>query len=87
MPRPQTPESDELGKIANPSKDGVTLANAGETPGRDERISVKALGYADDLSAIGKSNTEAKKYAQAMVTMLGCLNIRVQGSKCIYLGT
>ena len=28
----QTPESDEPGEIANPSKDGVTLANAGETP-------------------------------------------------------
>ncbi len=44
----QTPESDELGEIANPSKDGVTMENAGETPGRDELISVKALGYADD---------------------------------------
>ena len=79
----QTPESDEPGETANPNSDGVTLAEAGETPGRSERISAKALGYADDLSAIGKSNTETKKYAQAMVTMLGCLNIRVQGSKCI----
>ena len=81
----QTPESDAPEATANPTTDGVTLAEAGETPNRDERISVKALGYADDLSAIGKSNPETQKYAQAMVTMLGCLNIRVQGSKCIYL--
>jgi hypothetical protein len=71
--------------MINPNTDGVTLAEAGETPGQTERVSVKAVGYADDLSAIGKSNQEAKQYAQAMVTMLGCLNIRVQGSKCIYL--
>jgi hypothetical protein len=81
----QTPESDETGATENPTSDGVTLAEAGEIPGKNVRVSVKALGYADDLSAIGKSNPETRKYAQAMVTMLGCLNIRVQGSKCIYL--
>ena len=81
----QTPESNEPGATTNPSIDGVTLAEAGETPGLDHRISVKAAGYADDLFGAGKSNEEAQKYAQAMVTILGCLNIRVQGSKCIYL--
>ena len=80
-----TPESDETSATENPTSDGVTLAEAGEIPGHNKRVSVKALGYADDLSAIGKSNPETRKYAQAMVTMLGCLNIRVQGSKCIYL--
>jgi len=81
----RTPESNEPGATTDPNTDGVTLAEAGETPGRDQRISVKAAGYADDLFGAGKSNAEAQKYAQAMVTILGCLNIQVQGSKCIYL--
>ena len=77
----RTPESNAPGATTDPNTDGVTLAEAGETPGRDQRISVKAAGYADDLFGAGKSNAEAQKYAQAMVTILGCLNIRIQGSK------
>ena len=37
------------------------------------------------MSSTGKSNRECSKYAQAMVTIPGCLNTRVQGKKCIYL--
>ena len=69
----------------DPKTDGVTLAEAGETKGRSHRIGIQATGYADDLNSIGKTNEETTTYAQAMVDMLGCLNIRVQQKKCIYL--
>ena len=67
----------------DPNHDGFTMAEAGTTPGRNGRISLKAVGYADDLLSAGKQNEEATKYAQAMVIMMGCLNIKVQGKKCI----
>jgi len=64
--------------------DGFMLAEPETLPDRDAQVNVKTLAYADDLTAFGKTKEEATLYAQAMTTMLGVFNIRVQGKKCIY---
>ena len=82
----QTPEFDDPHhQNPNPASDGVTLADENATPDRPCRVAIRALGYADDINSTGKSNRRCSKYAQAMVTILGCLNTRVQGKKNIYL--
>ena len=64
---------------------GYKLADAGVVPGRNYDIHVKNQGYADDLAAMDEDQNKVQKTAQHMVTMLGVLNVRVQGKKCIYM--
>jgi len=62
---------------------GYLLGKAGKVPGRTWDIYVKELGYADDLLALASTKTGAQETAQAMVSVLGALNIRVQAKKCV----
>ena len=66
-------------------KNGYVLAEKGQVPDRDYEIRVQRLGYADDMSAIGSNKRDAEQTAQAIVTMLNVLNIRVSAKKCVTL--